>query len=137
MTETITFPIEGMTCTSCVSRITGALRKLDGVRSARVDLATDTATVTFEPALVSTAAMAAAVCRAGYEAQMDEMRKVDLPAATEAGLPSTRALVAVVGVLGLGIVLALGVPLGSLVPLVAMAGCLGMHLLMGHGEHRH
>lgn len=36
-------------------------------------------------------------------------------------------------VVGLGALLALGVPLATLTPLVFLGGCLGMHLFMGHG----
>jgi hypothetical protein len=28
-----------------------------------------------------------------------------------------------------------GVPLSTFVPFAGVAGCLGMHLLMGHGDH--
>jgi Cu+-exporting ATPase len=59
-----------MTCGSCVNRITRALRKLDGVIRVSVDLRRETATVSREPALVSNAALAAAVADAGYAADM-------------------------------------------------------------------
>jgi len=59
-----------MTCGSCVNRITRALRKLDGVVRVTVDLRRETATISREPALVSNAALAAAVADAGYAADM-------------------------------------------------------------------
>ncbi len=65
-------PIEGMTCTSCVSRITRALRKVDGVDSVRVDLATDSATVAFDPKRTSLARIGQAVDRAGYHARVEQ-----------------------------------------------------------------
>lgn len=34
-----------------------------------------------------------------------------------------------------GVAVAVGIPLASLTPFVALGGCLGMHLLMGHGGH--
>ena len=68
--ETIRFPVSGMTCSSCVNRITRAVRKLDGVTRVAVDLRRETATVSREPALVSNAALAAAVAEAGYEADL-------------------------------------------------------------------
>jgi copper chaperone CopZ len=68
--ETIRFPVMGMTCTSCVNRITRAIRRLDGVTRVHVDLRRETATVCREPALVSNAALAAAVADAGYAADM-------------------------------------------------------------------
>ena len=36
-------------------------------------------------------------------------------------------------VLGFGVLLAVGVPLATLTPLIAVGGCLSMHLFMGHG----
>jgi len=69
--ETIRFPIAGMTCGSCVNRITRAIRKLDGVTRVDVDLRRETATVRREPALVSNAVLAAAVAEAGYGADLD------------------------------------------------------------------
>ena len=68
--ETVRFPVSGMTCTSCVVRITRAIRKLDGVTRVDVDLRRETATVVREPASVSDAALAAAVAEAGYEADL-------------------------------------------------------------------
>ncbi|OGO56943.1 MAG: hypothetical protein A2Z32_01050 [Chloroflexi bacterium RBG_16_69_14] len=69
--ETIRFPVMGMTCNSCVNRITRAIRKLDGVTKVHVDLRRETATVCREPALVSNVVLAAAVEAAGYEADLD------------------------------------------------------------------
>ena len=69
--EIIRFPVRGMTCGSCVNRITRAIRRLDGTSRVRVDLRTETVTVRREPALVSNAALAAAVANAGYDADLD------------------------------------------------------------------
>jgi len=69
--ETVRFPVAGMSCVSCVGRITRAIRQLDGVTRVHVDLRTETTTVRREPALVSNAALAAAVAAAGYEADLD------------------------------------------------------------------
>ena len=69
--ETIRFPVAGMTCGSCVNRIMRAAQKLDGVTRVSVDLRRETATVRREPALVSNAALAAAIAVAGYEADVD------------------------------------------------------------------
>jgi Cu+-exporting ATPase len=68
--ETIRFGVVGMTCGSCVNRITRAVRKLDGVTRVDIDLRRETATVRREPALVSNASLAAAVVAAGYEANL-------------------------------------------------------------------
>ncbi len=69
--ETIRFPVTGMTCGSCVNRIMRTLGKIDGITKVRVDLRRETATVAREPALVSNAALAAAVAAAGYTADLD------------------------------------------------------------------
>src|ERR1700677_4042256 len=58
--------IEGMTCASCVTRVERQLNKLDGV-TASVNLATETATVTF-PAATPLADLITAVNQAGYTA---------------------------------------------------------------------
>ena len=70
MTETIRFPISGMTCSSCVSRITRALKKVPGVERVKVDLGNETATVRRLPTLGSDEALSAAVASAGYEADL-------------------------------------------------------------------
>ena len=46
-------PITGMTCASCVRRVEKALGKVAGVSGATVNLATEKATVTYDPAIVS------------------------------------------------------------------------------------
>ena len=85
MTDTIQFPITGMTCGSCVNRITRALKKVDGVMRVRVDLGGETATVTRRPG-VTDAALAGAISRAGYDA--------DLSAAVVADDSQSRGLLA-------------------------------------------
>ncbi|GAA2340849.1 heavy metal translocating P-type ATPase [Dactylosporangium salmoneum] len=68
MATSCTLEIGGMTCASCVGRVEKALRKVDGVEQARVNLATERATITFDPARVTVDALATAVGRAGYRA---------------------------------------------------------------------
>ncbi|GMA14689.1 copper-translocating P-type ATPase [Deinococcus metallilatus] len=59
--------VQGMTCASCVSRVERALKKVDGVLSASVNLATERATVTYLPSSVSPGQLKAAIRDAGYE----------------------------------------------------------------------
>ena len=40
MNQTLTLPVAGMTCASCVARVEKALKKVPGVTAARVNLAT-------------------------------------------------------------------------------------------------
>src|SRR5437763_11771864 len=63
---TISIPISGMTCASCVRRVEKALAKVEGVASANVNLATERADVTYDRARVSFGALKSAVERAGY-----------------------------------------------------------------------
>ena len=66
-TTTLELPIEGMTCASCVARNERALRKVEGVASAEVNFATEKATVTFDPNVVSAQDLVQTVEAAGYE----------------------------------------------------------------------
>jgi len=70
-TSTIRFPVEGMTCASCVNRIERYLRKADGVVEATVNLATETASVLYDSALITPTGLGQAVEAAGYEARLD------------------------------------------------------------------
>ncbi len=71
MSERVRIPIEGMTCTSCVARITKAVRPLAGVEAVRVELTTDSASVAFDPTLTSLAVIGAAIEKAGYAPRLD------------------------------------------------------------------
>ncbi len=64
--QTLQLPIRGMTCASCVARVERALRRVEGVRSASVNLAAEQATVEVEPGL-DPARLKQAVEAAGYE----------------------------------------------------------------------
>ena len=57
-----------MTCASCVGRIEKALLKLDGVADARVNLATEVASITYAPNLIQLDDLTGAVVKAGYSA---------------------------------------------------------------------
>src|SRR3954452_9153210 len=65
---TCTLEIGGMTCASCVGRIEKALLKLDGVADARVNLATEVASITYVPNLIQLDDLTGAVVKAGYSA---------------------------------------------------------------------
>ncbi|MBG9565374.1 copper chaperone CopZ [Brevibacillus agri] len=51
--STVTLNVQGMSCNHCVNSIEGALNKLEGVQSARVSLADNQVTVTFDESAVS------------------------------------------------------------------------------------
>jgi Cu+-exporting ATPase len=65
--QNVSIPIVGMTCASCVNRVEKAIARTPGVESAAVNLATEQATVAYDPALTTIANVAAAVRKAGYE----------------------------------------------------------------------
>ena len=60
--------IGGMTCASCVKRVEKTLTRVDGVVAASVNLANETATVSYDPAFTSLEGLTAAVARSGYTA---------------------------------------------------------------------
>ncbi|WP_291428793.1 heavy metal translocating P-type ATPase [Deinococcus sp.] len=66
LTATADLSVQGMTCAACVGRVERALKKVDGVLDAQVNLATERAHVTYLPGRVSGRDLNAAVTRAGY-----------------------------------------------------------------------
>ena len=57
-----------MTCAACVRRVEKAVGKLDGVAVANVNLATEKASVAFDPTLTSVDGIKNAIVKAGYQA---------------------------------------------------------------------
>jgi Cu+-exporting ATPase len=66
--RTLTIPIGGMTCAACSARVEKALNKLEGVESATVNLATEKATVVYNPGVIRMPALKEAIEKAGYKA---------------------------------------------------------------------
>jgi Cu+-exporting ATPase len=60
--------ITGMTCASCVANVESALRGVNGVKSAAVNLATERASVELDPTRADLPALVRAIERAGYGA---------------------------------------------------------------------
>ncbi len=65
--QTLTLPVEGMTCASCVLRVEKTLKKIEGVQEANVNLATEKVALTFDPSKVKLPELASAVDAAGYK----------------------------------------------------------------------
>ncbi len=59
-------PITGMTCASCVRRVEKVIAKVPGVASANVNLATEQATIAYDPERVTFDLVLQAVEKAGY-----------------------------------------------------------------------
>ncbi len=88
----LTLPVQGMTCASCVLRVENALKGVDGVDSAVVNLATESATVEIEPEKVDVDTLRTAVEDVGYKI-IDTADEVDaLKAEAEAREKEYRGL---------------------------------------------
>jgi Cu+-exporting ATPase len=72
-----TFSIKGMHCASCVMVLERSLKKVDGVLQATVNLATEKATVTYDPAKVTDDKLSSAVSNVGYQALINEEIKTE------------------------------------------------------------
>jgi Cu+-exporting ATPase len=70
--STLDLGIGGMTCASCVSRVEKALKKVPGVQDAAVNLATESARVSYVPSPQMDAQLRRAVRKAGYEPRAAE-----------------------------------------------------------------
>ena len=71
--DEVSLPITGMTCASCVRRVERSLAKVEGVEGATVNLATERATVRFDPAIVPVDRLRGAVEAAGYGVRTEEI----------------------------------------------------------------
>src|SRR3990172_10027892 len=66
-TKSVTLPVHGMTCASCVSHVEKAIAELDGVRKVEVNLAAAKAAVEYDPSQVDLGQMERAVSDVGYQ----------------------------------------------------------------------
>ncbi|MFH1140649.1 MAG: copper ion binding protein, partial [Chloroflexota bacterium] len=70
-TKQVILRVDGMTCASCVAHVEGALKEVDGVADARVNLATEKATVEYNIATAGLKDLVEAIDGAGYKARLD------------------------------------------------------------------
>ncbi len=66
-TKQITLPITGMTCANCSLTVERNLKRLDGVETATVNLATERASVTYDPSLAEEGQFLALIRDIGYD----------------------------------------------------------------------
>jgi Cu+-exporting ATPase len=122
----ITLPVEGMTCAACQAHVQRALRSTQGVTEASVNLMMHSATVAYDPRVLSPGQLVAAINRSGYEARLPEPA-VDAVAEDEARESAQRAeyrefLIKALSTLALGLLaMVLSMPLMA-------AGDHGSHL---------
>jgi len=62
----ITIPIGGMTCAACSQRIEKAIAKMEGITSSSVNLASEKATVRYNPSIVRISQIKAVITKLGY-----------------------------------------------------------------------
>ena len=78
-----------MTCASCVGRVQKALSRVDGVVEASVNLATETATVRYDPGLITLDQLTAAVEKAGYAGTVRPQPSPTSPTSSSRPRPTT------------------------------------------------
>jgi Cu+-exporting ATPase len=71
MTKELQIGVQGMTCAACVSRVERGLNRLEGVQ-ASVNLATENATVSYDPEKTSPQALLAKIEEVGYQPLLAE-----------------------------------------------------------------
>ena len=68
--ESVQIAVSGMTCGNCARMVERKLSSTAGVSRAEVDLAGGRATVEYDPERTSTAQLAAAIEKLGYQAKV-------------------------------------------------------------------
>lgn len=69
-TEKVTLDIEGMTCAACATRIEKGLNRMEGVTSAAVNLATNSAVVEYKEGVASVEDILEKIKKLGYKGQI-------------------------------------------------------------------
>jgi Cu+-exporting ATPase len=70
--KSVIIPIGGMTCASCAANIEKAIRKLSGIESVSVNIATEKAMVMYDPETTRISEIKQAIQKAGYQALVVE-----------------------------------------------------------------
>ena len=73
----VIIPISGMHCAACTSKIEKTLKKVDGVSSAAVNLATDKATISFDELKTNEEELGNAIEQLGYKVIVEEEHAYD------------------------------------------------------------
>jgi len=113
--KTYTFKVEGMTCSACASRVERVTKKLSGVQSAVVNLATEKLTININEDEVGYSQIKAAVDKAGYKLVKEEEKAEEEIKVDETQLLFTRFIVSVVFTVPL-LIITMGHMLGMPLP---------------------
>lgn len=73
--QTVKLAVDGMSCPSCPYQVEAALKKVDGVTSAKASLAEKSAVVTYDDAKTDVAALTGATAGAGFPSRLAEARQ--------------------------------------------------------------
>src|SRR5674476_993949 len=71
-----TLKITGMTCAACSARIEKVVSKMEGVEQISVNLATEKATVSYDPSLTDVSSIKAKIEKTGYGAAEIQAKKI-------------------------------------------------------------
>lgn len=88
--KTIDFSINGMSCAACSKSAERALKKVGGVNSASVNIATEKAIVDYDPSICSTDDLSKAIEKVGFTMVMEKNEN------NEEGTSLTRFLIAII-----------------------------------------
>ena len=67
--------IEGMTCAACAKAVERVTKKLDGVESSSVNIATEKLNITYDETKVTVEQIESAIEKAGYKGKLDTVEK--------------------------------------------------------------
>jgi len=71
--QTLSLPVNGMSCASCVSHVENALKDLPGVSNLVVNRGTNKASLNYDPTLVEIPDMQRAITDVGYSVPTQEI----------------------------------------------------------------
>lgn len=84
--HTQTYQVKGMHCASCSSIIQRNFKKVEGVESAEVNYATETAKVSFDPTKTNPHALSERIEPLGYSLLIPDSHNSSIPSASEMGM---------------------------------------------------
>jgi Cu+-exporting ATPase len=114
-TESLTLPVIGMTCAACQHHVESALNETAGVKSARVDLMANRASVVFDPTEASAEGLVEAIRGAGYDAVLPHSSGSVHPSSDAYTKAEAKAAVTLVaGALAMLVAMPLGGEMGAI-----------------------
>lgn len=115
--EVKTFKVYGMTCSACASRVERATRKLEGVKDASVNFATEKLTVTVEKNKISYEKLKTTIDKAGYKLVEETNLKTETKEVSESRRLFNRFIISLVFTVPL-LIISMGHMIGM--PLLSM-----------------